>query len=170
MEFRTPQLAEEDEIRDLVVEAFGDEGPQIGELVSEMLIEPRCRLWVADRSGIEGVIGLSQASIEPITDEVIWILAPLAVKAASQRTGLGGLLVRHCLQEVENDGATGVLVYGDPEYYGRFGFSRESASHVPAPFPLEYPEGWQALWWKPVDTSGAKRLVVTEPLHRPELW
>lgn len=125
---------------------------------------------MAENSGIEGIIGLSHASIEPITDEVYWTLAPLAVKATPRRKGLGGLLVRLCLKELENDGATGVVVCGAPEYYGRFGFNTESVSHVPASFPLEYTNGWQAFWWKTVATSVPESLTVHDPLNKPELW
>jgi putative acetyltransferase len=170
MELRTPQLVEEPEIHTLVSEAFGDEGPLICELVSEMLIEPRCRLWVADNSGLQGIIGISEARLESRPKEAIWILAPLAVKTSSQGKGVGGSLVSHCLQELCNEGATGVFVYGDPDYYGRFSFDQESASQVSAPFPLEYPMGWQAFWWKTVDIPAPESLTVNGPLNKPDLW
>ena len=170
MELRTPQLAEEPEIHTLVSEAFGDEGHFICRLVSEMLIEPQCRLWVADDSVIQGIIGLSEAHLESKPKEAIWVLAPLAVKTSSQGKGVGGSLVRHCLQQLDSEGATGVFVYGDPDYYGRFGFDQESASQVSAPFSLEYPMGWQALWWKTLETPTPESLTVSGPLNKPDLW
>lgn len=170
MELRTPQLAEEEEIHTLVSEAFGDEGPLICELVSEMLLEPRCRLWVARNPGLEGIVGISEARLESKPKEAIWILAPLAVKTSSQGMGVGGSLVSHCLQQLNNEGATGVFVYGDPDYYGRFGFDQESASQVSAPFPLEYPEGWLALWWKSLNPPATESLAVMGPLNKPDLW
>ena len=169
MELRTPQLADEPEIHTLVSDAFGDEGPLICELVSTMLTEPRCRLWVADNSSLEGIVGVSEARLGSKPEEAIWILAPLAVKTSSQGKGIGGSLVNHCLEQLGTVGASGVFVYGDPDYYGRFGFDQESASQVSAPFPLEYPEGWQALWWKTVDTSSGS-LAVSGPLNKPDLW
>jgi putative acetyltransferase len=170
MKLRTPTMADEAEIRALVLDAFGEEGFLVEEVVSEMLIEPRCRLWVAHSDGIQGVIGLSQASIRSVSDQDTWLLAPLAVSATSQGKGLGSSLVRSCLQHLEQEGASGVFVYGDPLYYGRFGFDRQYASTVAPPVALEYPEGWQAIWWNPLPKTEATTLEVSGPFKRPELW
>jgi putative acetyltransferase len=61
-------------------------------------------------------------------------LAPLAVRPGLQRAGVGSALVRTGLQSIPEFGAHGVLVLGDPAYYGRFGFSAETAAKVTAPF------------------------------------
>jgi putative acetyltransferase len=61
-------------------------------------------------------------------------LAPLSVKPALQRGGLGSALVRAALVSARDFGCHGVLVLGDPDYYGRFGFSAEHARDVTSPY------------------------------------
>ncbi len=46
-------------------------------------------------------------------------LGPIAVSAASRRTGLGADLVQAC---VDHAGDAGILLVGDLPYFGRFGF------------------------------------------------
>ena len=79
-------------------------------------------------------------------------------------------MVNHLLLDLEARGALGVFVYGDPNYYGRFGFTREAAESVSAPFTLEHPEGWTAKWLKPKDTGEKSTLVVEGALNKPDLW
>ncbi|MFL5295534.1 MAG: GNAT family N-acetyltransferase [Phenylobacterium sp.] len=73
------------------------------------------RLW-ADREGLYAA------------------LAPLSVRPDRQRSGLGSALVRAGLDSARDFGCHGVLVLGDPAYYGRFGFSAEDARGVAGPF------------------------------------
>ncbi len=49
-------------------------------------------------------------------------LAPLAVRAAHRRRGIGALLVREGLAACDAHDAGYVVVLGDPAYYARFGF------------------------------------------------
>ena len=70
-------------------------------------------------------------------------LAPLAVQPGLQRAGLGSALVRTGLQSIPEFGAHGVLVLGDPAYYGRFGFSNGTAAQVASPYSRL--EAFQAL-------------------------
>ena len=61
-------------------------------------------------------------------------LAPLAVIPDRHRQGLGSKLVRSGLENAREFGCHGVLVLGDPAYYGRFGFQASEAAQVKAPF------------------------------------
>lgn len=54
-------------------------------------------------------------------------LAPLAVKPARQRSGVGSRLVMAALEAASERGWPAVLVLGDPAYYRRFGFGAEPA-------------------------------------------
>lgn len=83
-----------------------------GEVVGHILFS---RLW-ADRYELYGA------------------LAPVAVHPDRHRQGLGSKLVRAGLETAREFGCYGVLVLGDPAYYGRFGFSAEAASTVRAPY------------------------------------
>lgn len=66
--------------------------------------------------------------------ELIAALAPVAVQPERQGSGLGSALVRAGLESAREFGACGVLVLGDPAYYGRFGFTAEAAAQVAAPY------------------------------------
>lgn len=47
---------------------------------------------------------------------------PLAVRPDCQSQGVGGALIRHTTALARVLGHRAILIYGDPEYYGRFGF------------------------------------------------
>jgi len=66
--------------------------------------------------------------------ELYAALAPLAVHPDRQKSGLGSALVRASLDTSREFGCHGVLVLGDPAYYGRFGFSADAARQVGAPY------------------------------------
>jgi putative acetyltransferase len=70
-------------------------------------------------------------------------LAPVSVAPGRQRRGVGAALVRGGLERAPQFGAMGVLVLGDPAYYGRFGFRREAALGVRSPYSAL--EAFQAL-------------------------
>ncbi|MFO1252666.1 MAG: N-acetyltransferase [Inhella sp.] len=72
-------------------------------------------------------------------------LGPLAVAPACQRQGLGAALVRQGLQQLQEQGAAGCVVLGDPAYYGRFGFRVRPGLLYPGPPP----ELFMALAWQP---------------------
>lgn len=61
-------------------------------------------------------------------------LAPLAVRPGLQGGGVGSALVRAGIEALREFGAHGVLVLGEPAYYGRFGFTREAAVLVESPY------------------------------------
>ncbi len=48
---------------------------------------------------------------------------PVSVYPAYQRQGVGSALIRRTLDLAREAGHAAVIIYGDPDYYGRFGFS-----------------------------------------------
>ncbi len=104
------------------------------------------------------------------SDIDVALLAPLAVARQSQRQGLGRALIETGLRTVESAGCAGVLVLGDPAYYGRFGFVAESAITPPYPLPDAYAGAWQSIR---LGTSGdlpRGQLVVPGPWRHRSLW
>lgn len=70
-------------------------------------------------------------------------LGPIAVDKSSRSTGLGGELVRACIEEAKTLGLDGILLVGDPPYFSRFGF-------VPAPHAmLSGPVDQRRVMWLP---------------------
>jgi predicted N-acetyltransferase YhbS len=65
------------------------------------------------------------------------MLGPLAVDPAAQGTGIGQKLMHWALAEAAFRGHEAVILVGDPEYYGRFGFSETPAVDLVLPGPVE---------------------------------
>jgi len=69
---------------------------------------------------------VGHAGFSPVDTEMpgCWFgLGPLSVAPGQQRTGVGSALVRAGLAQFSEMGATGVVLVGEPAYYGRFGFA-----------------------------------------------
>jgi len=65
-------------------------------------------------------------------------LGPLGVVPDRQRQGIGTALVREGLRRLSASGEDLILVLGDPDYYGRFGFRAEIAVGFKTPYDGPY--------------------------------
>ena len=54
-------------------------------------------------------------------------MAPLSVDPSHQGRGIGSGLVKRGLEDCRSAGCDAVVVLGEPDYYGRFGFEKASA-------------------------------------------
>ena len=72
--------------------------------------------------GIVGHLALSPARIGASGPGWL-LLGPLGVLPARQGQGIGSALVRQALGRLADTGAAGVVLVGDPGFYGRFGFA-----------------------------------------------
>lgn len=91
-------------------------------------------------SGLIGHVAISPVSISDGTPD--WFgLGPISVLPQHQRQGIGSRLMREALRTLREHGASGCVVLGEPEYYGRFGF-RADPDLVLSGVPAEY---FQAL-------------------------
>ncbi|MFC4930815.1 GNAT family N-acetyltransferase [Massilia sp. GCM10023247] len=88
----------------------------------------------------EGAI-VGHAAFSPVTIDgqaLDWMgLGPLAVLPGSQGMGAGSALVHAGLAALADRGAAGCVVFGEPGYYGRFGFQTGSTLRYPGA-PGEY--------------------------------
>jgi len=101
----------------------------------------------------------------------VFMMAPVAVATAQQGKGVGQRLIAHGLAALRQQGVDIVVTYGDPAFYGRVGFKAITESEVPAPFPLQHPEGWQVQSLdgaELVPLIGPPRCV--EAFNDPVLW
>ena len=96
---------------------------------------------VAEASGaIIGHVAISPVSISDGAKK--WFgLGPISVLPKHQRQGIGSQLMKQVLSELKDLGASGCVVLGDPNYYGRFGFKVDPNLVFPG-VPSEY---FQAL-------------------------
>ncbi|HSV04000.1 MAG TPA: N-acetyltransferase [Phenylobacterium sp.] len=119
-------------ISELVAQAFGR--PDEARLVEGLRTDEDAMFeLVAEESG-EFVGHIMFSRLWADRDELYAALAPLAVRPEHQRKGLGAALVRAGLERAPQFGAFGVLVLGDPAYYGRFGFTAATAAQVHGPW------------------------------------
>jgi predicted N-acetyltransferase YhbS len=65
------------------------------------------------------------------------LLGPLAVHPDCRRRGVGAALMRRALRAAAEAGHAAVLLVGDAEYYGRFGFTAEKTGSLGMPGPYE---------------------------------
>ena len=66
------------------------------------------------------------------------VLAPLAVAPSFQKRGIGATLVRNSLRGLAEKNYDLVLVLGEPDYYGRFGFTPRLAERLKTPYDGPY--------------------------------
>ena len=139
---RSERVADVAAIAEVVRAAFLDHPHSDG---SEPAVVERLRDWgelmvslVAAHDG--QVIGHAAFSAITLTPPAPgWFgLGPLAVHPRWQRQGIGAPLVWRGLEQLRAMAAAGGVVFGDPGYYGRFGFRSWPQ--------LRYPAGPAALF------------------------
>ncbi len=93
-------------------------------------------LVAVEQDEIVGHVALSPVSIE--SGATKWFgLGPVSVRPDRQGTGIGKALIEAGIAKLEDDGAHGCVVLGDPRYYARFGFVSDPALRY-ANVPSEY--------------------------------
>ncbi len=93
------------------------------------------------------------------------------IREGGEEWKIGGELVNQGLAQLKEQNIDFAFVYGDPAYYGRFGFDAQSGEHFIPPYKLQYPMGWQAL-------NLSQKALPSEPLtftcipalSKPEIW
>jgi putative acetyltransferase len=98
------------------------------------------------------------------------LLGPLAVAPAHQRRGLGTALIRAGISRLDPAAVQTLLVLGDPAYYGRHGFQRETKIVPPYPLPEEWRGAWQSLRIGTSQRTGAGTLRPPQPWMSAALW
>jgi putative acetyltransferase len=176
MHIRQAQLEDRDRVRRLYLSAFSDgEREAVAGLAVNLLAEtttPATFALVAETDGnLVGHVGFSPVACAKTDHIVGYILAPLSVHPDLQKQGIGTGLIESGIEQLSSLGAAIVFVYGDPRYYGRFGFdTRVAAQYVP-PYQLQYDFGWQA---KPLTRNAScpssVMLTCVPSLMDPQLW
>ena len=140
--------------------------------LSEETISPSIKSLVAEVDNqVIGYVSYSPILLKSDSSIVGYILAPLAVSPEHQKQGVGSNLINFGIDMLTKDGVGVLLVYGDPAYYGRFGFKEEIGHSFLPPYPLQYPFGWAGMMLNknPIPNTSIKFECVTA-LSKPELW
>lgn len=173
---RTATISDRDAIRSIYSSAFpGAESDAVAKLAVDLLSdkttpETVSLLAEADDAAI-GHVAFSPVTVDNGDKCRGYILAPLAVKPEYQRRRIGSKLIEHGFALMSAEGVDVVFVYGDPEYYARFGFSADAAERYVAPYELRYPFGWQAFVLNECDLGeGSVPITCVAALCDPGLW
>ena len=163
-------------IQKVIEAAFSDEENKV---ISELAIglfkemtSPSIKSLVAKANeSVIGYVSYSPIFLKSDTSISGYILAPLAVSPEHQKQGVGSTLIKSGIDMLIKERADVLLVYGDPDYYGRFGFAEKIGRLFAPPYPLEYPFGW--LWMMlngGALPNTAIRFVCVASLSKPDLW
>jgi len=138
--------ARADAIAAMTVEAFAREYGT-GEDEAALIVALRAdgdvivELAALDGGVLVGHILFSRVTDEPHTGKIA-ALAPLCARVGRQKTGIGSTLIRAGLERCRMRGMKAVIVLGDTDYYGRFGFSASLAEPIACAYAGEH---FQAL-------------------------
>lgn len=90
---------------------------------------------------------------------------PLSVSPDLQKQGVGGALVRHSLDAARNLDFRGVIIFGHPEYYHRFGFVNAERYGITTPQGHNF-DSFMALELRPGGLDGIRgRFVLEDVFH-----
>jgi putative acetyltransferase len=176
MNIRLAQETDLDSILKVIETAFsGEENKVIINLVQELSRETTSlsiKSLVAEVDNqVIGYVSFSPIFLKSDSSISGYILAPLAVAPKHQKKGIGSNLINAGVDMLTRDGAGVLMVYGDPNYYGRFGFKAEIGLSFVPPYSLQYPFGWTGMMLNetPVPEQPIQFDCVAA-LSKPELW
>ena len=138
IEIRPERPEDAAEIDGLLQAAFA--GPDEADLVARLRADGDLALsLVADEDGaVIGHVGFVPVVLDPDPGYRAWGLAPLSVLPQRQGQGIGSVLTEVGLDAAQNAGIGLVLVLGDQNYYGRFGFETALAAGIDAAWAGPY--------------------------------
>lgn len=176
MHIRIATSLDRDDVRGVHLAAFAEgEREIVSKIAINLLSEettPQTISLVAETEGaVVGHVAFSPVTIGSNENLQGYILAPLGVKPDYQKRRIGSRLVESGMQRLSEMGVDILLVYGDPEYYGRFGFSTDAADRFTPPYRLQYPFGWQAIALNECRNGESPvEIACVTSLCDPELW
>ena len=176
MNIRHFQKTDLDSILTVIETAFSDEENKvIMNLVQELHQEtssPSIKSLVAEVDNeMIGYVSFSPIFLKSDSSISGYILAPLAISPEHQKQGIGSSLIKSGIDILTQDGAGVLLVYGDPAFYGRFGFNEEIGRIFIPPYSLDYPFGWTGMMLS--GTAIPEQTIQFEcvsSLSNPDLW
>jgi putative acetyltransferase len=176
MKIRIATRDDAEAVRQVHLSAFPHgEGDIISQLAVNLLYEeasPPVFSLVAEADDIVVAhVAFSPVRIGETQEFIGYILAPLAVSPDHQKRGIGSCLIKSGIERLAETGPDILFVYGDPEFYGRFGFRVDVAECYIPPYQLQYSFGWQGMALRHFDARRtAADISCVSSLSKPSLW
>ena len=176
MTIRLAQKTDLDSILKIIENAFSnEENKVIMNLAAELSKEttsPSMKSLIAEvENQVIGYVCFSPIFLKSDSSISGYILAPLAVSPEHHKQGVGSNLIKSGIDMLTEDAVGVVMVYGDPAYYGRFGFKEETGQSFVPPYSLQYPSGWTGMMLN--GTAVPEKPIQFEcvsALSKPDLW
>lgn len=174
--FRTSKRTDLNAIQALIEASFPQEESQtiatLARDLSNEASDPPIKFFVAEIDArVIAYVSYSPVFVKSDFDIRGYILSPLAVFPEHQKQGIGSKLVDTGNRALAEDGCEFLLVYGDPDYYGRFGFKDDIGRSFIPPYPLAYPYGWLGMILGEENAPASPvEFDCVKSLSRSELW
>jgi len=176
MKIRTATRGDADDVRRIHLSAFphgeGDIVSQLAvDLVSEEAAPPVISLVAEADDIVVAHVAFSPVRMRETQEFIGYILAPLAVSPDHQKRGIGSCLIKSGIERLAETRPDILFVYGDPEFYGRFGFRVDLAQCYIPPYELQYSFGWQGMALRHFEARrSAVGISCVSSLSIPALW
>lgn len=90
---------------------------------------------IGDDGALLGILQSWPAALDGATPLIL--VGPVAVAESVQNLGIGRAMLGRLIVDAEAQGAAPLVLIGDPEYYGRFGFDAAATAGWTVPGPVE---------------------------------
>ena len=176
MHIRFAQATDLNSIQKVIETAFSDQENTVimnlaAELSSENTRPPIQSLVAEVDNQVAGYVSCSPIFLSSHAGICGYILAPLAILPNHRKQGIGSNLIKSGIELLAKQSVDVLLVYGDPDYYGRFGFKHSTARSFVPPYPLEYPCGWLGMMLSDIDIPAAPiEFACVSSFNKPDLW
>ncbi|MCW8375844.1 GNAT family N-acetyltransferase [Streptomyces justiciae] len=171
MDLREELPGDKQAVRDVHLQAFGDHGPVVADLVDTLrdtLTTGDGLSLVAEQDAqVVGHVMFTRSLLDAPRRLVdVQVLSPLGVIPGRQKRGIGSALVRHGLGILAERDVPLVFLEGDPGYYSRFGFAPGGGLGFRKP-SLRIPDGaFQVIRFPEYEPWMTGTLVYPEPFWR----
>jgi putative acetyltransferase len=176
MKIRIARRDDADAVRRVHFSAFPQgEGDIVSRLAVNLLSEEAAPPVISLVAEADDIV-VAHVAFSPVrmreTQEFIgYILAPLAVSPDHQKRSIGSCLIKSGIERLAETGPDILFVYGDPEFYGRFGFRVDVAECYIPPYRLQYPFGWQGMALRHFEARRTTAdISCVSSLSNPALW
>ena len=162
---RACTAADQAAVRDVVTEAFGEEGRTVAALVDDLRVAHARAELVAEEAGeVVGHVMLSRSWVDARQALVeVLVLSPLSVAPRHQGGGVGTALVAAAIEEAGRLGAPALFLEGSPDYYGARGFEPATPRGFRSPSPRVPEPAFQVAVLDGLETWMRGPLVYCEP-------